>query len=195
MITHRLFRSGFVIIAALSLCAIVANASTIATFSDPAPNGDTPLFELYNTTFSGHWLGTGLNLQVPVTGLTWSDARFTMNDLTVGAAGSLSTGTIEFYKSAALGGGEILRIDFSAASLAPFGFGASSTFVGQDVHFSGPGIPGGLTHEFFAFSFANPDPTEHGFTYTAAFTSSATIPEPSALAMLGLGLCGLIRRR
>jgi hypothetical protein len=180
-------------LAPLFLVTASASAGTIATFADPAPDGSTPLFELAGTTFTGGWTGSNLTLEVPVTGNVWQNATFTMTPLTVTGIGQLSSGTLEFHKSPADGGGLVLQIDFNAAFLAPFGFGASDTFVGQVVTFTGPGIPGGLSEETFAFSFANPVYTGNGFTYTASFTSSA-VPEPSSLVLLGLGLVRVFRR-
>ncbi len=182
------------VLTTLLMASASATAGTIATFADPAPDGSTPLFELAGTAFTGGWSDANLDLQMPVTGNIWQDATFTMTPLTVVGAGQLSSGTIEFHKSVADGGGLALQIDFSAAFLAPFGFGASDIFVGQTVTFSGPGIPSGLTEETFAFSFANPVYTGDGYTYTASFTSSA-VPEPSSLLLLALGLVRVFRRR
>ncbi len=176
------------------LIAAPAVGGTVATFSDPALDGSTPLFELSGTSFTGGWFGLNLNLDMPITGSVWHDATFTLTPLTVTGPGVLDDGTIQFFKSAADGGGLALQIDFNTASLAPFGWGASDVFLGQDVTFSGPGIPPGLTSETFAFSFANPTPTSDGFTYTASFTSSA-VPEPSSLLLLALGVVKVLRRR
>jgi len=183
------------ILLAVGMLAIVtaASANTVATFADPAPDGATPLFTLAGASFTGGWSGTGLTLEVPFTGQSWNDATFTLTPLTLIGPGQLSAGTLEFFKSVPDGGGQILKIDFDFAGLALFGFGASDVF-GQAVTISGPGLPIGLTDETFAFSFANPVPTSNGYTFTAAFTSSA-IPEPTGLALLGLGVCGLLRRR
>jgi hypothetical protein len=176
------------------LAAAPAIGGTVATFSDPAADGSTPLFELSGTSFTGGWSGLNLMLDMPITGSVWPDATFTVTPLTVTGPGQLSSGTLDFFKSPADGGGLVLQIDFNEASLAPFGWGASDVFLGQDVTFSGPGIPSGLTAETFAFSFANPIPTPDGFTYTASFTSSA-VPEPASLLLLVLGAIKALRRR
>ena len=88
----------------------------------------------------------------------------------------------------------IAAISFSGGTLtSPSTFGASD-FVGQNVVFSGPIIPAGLSQESFAFSFANPVGTIEDYTVTAAFTSSA-VPEPASIALLALGALVAIRRR
>lgn len=195
MNSQAIRRSQVVVLTIFALfVSAPAVAATVATFADPAVDGSTPLFELAGTTFTGGWSGSNLDLEVPITGDVWQDATFTMLPLTVVGVGQLSSGWIEFYKSPADGGGLALRIDFDAAFLAPFGFGASDTFLGQTVTFTGPGIPAGLVDETFAFSFANPVYTGDGYTYTASFTSSA-VPEPGSLVLLGLGLLQLLRRR
>jgi hypothetical protein len=195
MFSIRIRRLWLAAVTAPALFAsISASAGTVATFADPAANGSTPLFQLAGTTFTGGWSGPNLTFEVPITGSVWSNATFTMTPLTVSGTGQLSNGTIEFHKSPAQGGGLVLQIDFNAASLAPFGFGASDFFLGQTVTFSGPGIPGGLTEETFAFSFANPVHIGDIYTYTASFTSSA-VPEPCTLLLLGLGIVRILRRR
>lgn len=173
-----------------------ANADTVATFFDPALNGSTPLFQLdaVNGVFTGGWDANvqtqQLILEVPITGSVYVDASFTMTPLTV-AGSNLSGGVITFTDA---GNAVVLTITFDAGSLfGPFGFGASA-FAGQNVTFTGPGIPAGLSQEQFAFSFANPVAVQNGFSYTASFTSSA-IPEPASLALLGLGGLMFFRRR
>lgn len=172
------------LVTACVLSSPAAEAETVATFADPAPDESTPLFTLSNDTLSGGWDANGLNLIVPFVPTTYPDALFQMTDLTVlDGAGTLSGGTIEFFDADEE---PILRIDFDAAQLlSPFGFGASE-FVGHNVIFSGPIITSPLVDEAFSFSFANQVTTPAGFTWTAAFTSSA-IPEPTALALLTLG--------
>jgi hypothetical protein len=181
------------IIVPLLLAAAPAGAGTVATFADPAPDGSTPLFDLSGTLFTGGWSGLNLTLDMPITSSVWDNVTFTMTPLSVTGPGQLGPGTIQFFKSAADGGGLALQIDFDAALLAPFGWGASDLFSSETVTFSGPGIPSGLSAETFAFSFANPEPTGDGYTYTASFTSSA-VPEPATLLLLAVGLLKLVRR-
>jgi len=128
----------------------------------------------------------------PITNDVYPDATLAMTDLAVGPLGVTSGGTIEFFDN---GGSLILRIDFDSAVLYdPFGFGASQ-LAGNDVVFSGPIITYPLVEQAFAFSFANQVNLPNGYTWTAAFTSSA-IPEPATAALLGLaGVALAIGRR
>ena len=58
-----------------------------------------------------------------------------------------------------------------------------------------------LSNESFSFSFANQEALSgnwdegFGFTATASFTSSATVPEPATMCLLGLGTLSLLRRK
>jgi hypothetical protein len=195
MRAHAVLKLPIALITASLLLVASADADTIATFADPAPDGSMPLFELDGETLSGGWSSTGLDLLTPISGDEFPDATFTMTDLTVldPDEGALSAGTIAFFDD---GGSLILQIDFDSAQLfAPFGFGAS-VLVGHDISFSGPIITIPLEEESFAFSFANQITTPDGFTWTAAFTSSA-IPEPGTLMLVVLGAValGLSRHR
>lgn len=196
MRTYGLCRLSIGVVVVGTLFAASAGADTIATFADPAPSGggDQYLFELSDTTFSGGWQDEGLDLITPWTGEVYEDATFTMTPLTVGDFGVTTGGMIQFFESA---GALILQIDFDAGQLyAPFGFGASSLVTGHNVSFSGPIISIPLEEESFSFSFANQTTTPTGFTWTAAFTSSA-VPEPTTvvLLMLGSAALALARRR
>jgi len=177
----------------------VANADTIATFSDPSPNGTQPLFAFTSAgsagTLSGSWTGTGLLLETPgVPAPDFPDARFTMAPVTATGGPTLWTlgpGRISFQNSS---GTEQMFISFNGGTLTtPVGFGGSD-FVGNGVTFGGPIIPPGLSGEAFAFSFANPIGTPENYTVTAAFTSSA-VPEPASVALLALGGMLALRRR
>jgi MYXO-CTERM domain-containing protein len=186
-------------IALVLIClATPALADTVATFADPSDTGQPSLFVVSRYTLVGGWSNPGLTLRLPIIDQVWNDVTFTMTSLSVGAGGALSGGQIEFRNNVAQGGGRILLIEFDAAQLTPFGFGAAA-FTDHTVTLSGPGIPPGLVWEnqFFAFSFANPYPLpgrDGEMGYSASFTSSAT-PEPGSLVLLGLGLLGGVRRR
>ena len=191
-----------VLVAALAAVPVLAGPVTIATFDDPAAGGNTPLFELSTdpndpnvTTLSGGWGDEGLDLVAPYSDDVFLDATFVMTDVDVlDANGTLSDGTIKFFDNNSQ---LVLQIDFDAGALfQPFGFGASA-LLGHNVTFSGPIIPSvPLTEESFSFSFANQVETTYGYTWTAAFTSSA-VPAPATLVLLAVGsiAAGCSRRR
>lgn len=175
------------------------NADTIATFADPSPNGSQPLFTFSSNggtgSLSGSWTSTGMLLETPgVAAPDIPDARLAMDP--VSATGgplvwTLGPGRIRLQNST---GTDQMIISFSGGTLtSPNGFGASD-FVGLDVSFSGPIIPGGLSGEAFAFSFANPTGTPEDYSATAAFTSSA-VPEPASIGLLLVGGLLALRRR
>ena len=193
-------RSTRCITVALALSgAAIASADTIATFADPSPDGSQPLFSFSSAgvagTLAGSWTGTGLLLETPgVAAPDFPNARFSMAGVAATGGPTLWTlgpGAINFTDS---GGNPLMTISFAGGTLtSPATFGASD-FVGQNVVFSGPIIPGGLSQEAFAFSFANPQGTIENYTVTASFTSSA-VPEPASIALLALGALAAIRRR
>lgn len=174
--------------------AVALAQSTIATFADPAADASTPLFDFDGSTLTGGWSSTGLTLLTPASPLPdFDDVTFSMTPLTASGAApfySLGGGTIEFFDGVDL----LMRIEFDGGTLAaPFGFG-SSEFASQNVVFSGPIVPPGLSGEAFAFSFANPVGSPSDFTVTASFTSSA-IPEPASMLLVLLGVPMAIRHR
>ena len=189
--------SKSLIVLVAGVAATCAHADTIATFADPALNGTTPLFS-YDAgagMLSGSWAGTGLTLQTPgLSAPDYTNVTFSMSAAAVSGShplASIGAGQIDFFdNTSAL----IMSVSWDAASLTSFGFGASQ-FAAQNVSFSGPAIPIGFTDQSFAFSFANVinNPTNGSFTATASFTSSATIPAPGALALIGMG--GLVAGR
>lgn len=178
----------------LAIPESAASTITIATFSDPAADGTTPLFELDGTTFSGGWSAPGLTLTTPQAPVDeYPNVTFNMDNLTLQDAVTLSEGKVEFFDQY---NQLLLTITFDAASLYyPFGFGASDLLF-QNVVFSGDIVPIPVSEESFAFSFANQIVTPGGFTATAAFTSSA-VPEPTSLVLLVLGAATMlaVRRR
>lgn len=185
------------LLAGFSAGALAGEESfTIATFADPSPDGDTPLFTYDGESLTGSYNLPGLELLTPGLPLQddVNDASFEMAPVEVLQADEpliiLGPGVIEFND----GNDLVLRIEFDGATLvSPFGFG-SSEFAGYNVTFSGPNVPEGLSAEAFAFAFANPQGNLEEFTVTAAFTSSA-IPEPGSLALLAIGIAAGLRRR
>ncbi len=187
---------GLAVIAAM-LVPGAAGAATIATFSDPAPDGATGLFTIVGNTLSGGWNAPGLDLVAPIDGFhVYPDATFTMTNMTFldSFGGVLSPGEIQFYDA---GHNPILHIAFNSARIfEPFGFGATvfSAEAGT-VTFTGTLLPYPITdEETFVFSFANRTPVPGGYSYTAAFTSSG-VPEPASLMLLLAGALVAARRR
>ncbi|MBN2445770.1 MAG: PEP-CTERM sorting domain-containing protein [Phycisphaerae bacterium] len=190
------FMAPLLVVAGLG--ALAASAGTIATFADPAMDGTTPLFELDGTTFSGGWDNDGMTLETPgLPSPDYDDAKMSMDDLTatpvIPGVWVLSGGTIEFTDSL---DNPVLQIDFLSATLtSEIGFGASNLYA-ENVNFTVPGSPLSFSQERFAFSFANDAQTQNGFTWTASFTSSATVvPEPGSLGLLLAGGLAVSRGR
>jgi hypothetical protein len=193
----------------LLMCFFVGFASidakaafTIATFADPSNDSDNPLFEVDFTemTFTGGWSDakTGLLLNIPYSGNTFTDAWFEMTEVEIiDAFGNTDGGEINFYANGA-STNPLLVINFESGYVSRFNFGADEMFIADNVTFTGSEITGALSEEEFSFGFANLAHLEgsqdwnDGFTATAAFTSSA-IPEPATIAMLTLG--GLLLRK
>ncbi|NOX59532.1 MAG: PEP-CTERM sorting domain-containing protein [Planctomycetes bacterium] len=175
---------------------VQASSFTVATFADPSPGSEMPLFEFSADVLSGGWSGTGLTLETLVG--DFDDVTFTMTDTTVVPVGG---GVLQFFDSMS---DLLLKIEFDSSSFSPIGFGSSDpTGV---VTMSGPVIEVGFGvlsiggEETFSFAFANQVGTPADFTTTAAFTSSTTstpIPEPVSLMLLagGAGFVMLRRRQ
>jgi hypothetical protein len=172
-----------------------AQAVTIATHADPAQNNSTPLFTTSASAVTGNWSGTGLTLDVPVAGMTFTDVQMDMGAVTR-AGSALGAGTVKFFTTDI--NAPIFQVDFTSGTIfEPFGLGASFVSA-QDATFSGSAVTGmSFENEQFAFSFANPVSLGQGVnTYTASFTSSAdVVPEPASMAILGLGIAALARRK
>jgi len=171
-----------------------AQAVTIATHQDPALNGTTPLFNVTAGSVTGSWIGTGLTLDLPVSASVFSDVKMDMASVTR-VGNTLGAGTVKFFTSDI--NAPIFQVDFNGGTIfEPFGVGASFISA-QDVTFSGSAVNSlQFDNEQFAFSFANPVSGQNGNSYTASFTSSAdVVPEPASMAILGLGVAALARRK
>lgn len=207
--------------ACLTLTSVPSMGAVIATFADP----DTLSFSFADTGSNTDGFGdlTALNndisVNLPVLGLTFSDASYTMTDTGGGALSTTSqSDTTGGLVEAVFEGGKVeIRTDIAEHGLAPndllltisfdmavgiFGtvFGADS-LMGHNVSFSGPALNGLVpTAEQFSFTSVNLAPFEsvrspadmEDWTSTTSFTSSATlVPVPPAVWLLGSGLVGL----
>lgn len=206
----RLNGIGFLVMCVITLCTTWAGAvtSTIATFADPAADSTTPLFEvdLTNGFIRGGWddSQTNLTLNVVYSGHTFNDAFFTMTPVSYSGdiTGGVTGGGVIMFRMDGQGSGTtaitpLIRIEFDSAYISLTGFGAVEMFTASNITITGTEIDIPLTNESFSFSFANYAPLSEGegFTATAAFTSSATIPEPATLTLLGAGLLMALTRK
>lgn len=178
---------------------------TIATFDDPALSSTTHLFEvnLTNNLITGGWddSQTNLDLDVVYSGNTFYDAFFVIIPVSYTgniAGGITGSGTIKFFAdNQSTSTTPLIQIDFDSANISLNSFGALELFSTNVVTIHGTEIGVPLTDEAFSFSFANQValPIDHGYTATAAFTSSA-VPEPATVFLLGIGgLITVSRRR
>lgn len=204
-----------VLLVILSCGLAQATPVTVATFADPAVDGNTPLFtvDLNNGVITGGWPDsqTGLDLIVlSDIDNPFEDVFFEMAPVSYGGditGGETGGGIIKFFADGQdTSTTPLIQIAFEKAHLAPFSFGATDLFFTNDsVTITGSEleIVGSLTDESFAFSFANHMPLSggwsNGYTVTASFTSSAvvssTVPEPVTVCLLGLGTLALLRKR
>ncbi len=192
-----------------SLCALAVTttafvsstqAATFLTFADPSQGSSTPLFTLSAGLLTGGWSGMNLTLETPgISQPDYANATFEFDPVMATQVGgtaffTLGAGQIRFFEAG--GVTLIARINFTGGQLSPSGFG-SSEFAGFGVTFSGPVIDPFIPfNEAFAFSFANQVGTPTNYTATAAFTSSGNnIPAPASIALMGLGLLVVARRR
>ena len=189
----------------LPISATQAASVTVATFADPSGNATDPLFTVNwtNSTVNGGWadIKGGLNLQIPLTGVSFANAWFVMDQLAItntivfggSTYGQTGAGQVRFYEDGSTTN-PLLCIDFITGYVGRQ-FLAADEFYGNNVTITGSAIPFALSYEQFSFSFANvtsflPD----GFNSTASFTSSA-VPEPATICLLGLGALSLLRRK
>ncbi len=198
------------ILAVLAFCQL-ATATTIATFEDPTVGVATSdyMFDAVDGaggtgTISGSWTGAGLDLAIPgVLGAAgYQDVIFefaaTPYTGTCRYGADVGQGWFRFVDSS--NNQEILRVDFNSAFFTRWGLAADNFDDPDNVKFTVFGTQKNLEDEAFSFGFANVNflpsrtsPTE--LTSTAAFSSSAEMPEPASLALLLLGGAAILRRR
>jgi PEP-CTERM motif len=215
---NNISRFGGILLAFFVVGVISVDAkasSTIVTFDDPSTGSGSSLFTVDFTQekFTGGWAAPGLTLVTP-TG-TYANAWFEMSNVTitstttitgVGKFGQVGPGEINFYANPT-SITPLVTIDFESGLVSRYGFDGSDEtpdgeIIAANVTIKGSAIPyTTLSDEQFSFSFANvaklPGHTSlnDGFTATAAFTSSAEIPEPATLCLLGLGALNLLRSK
>ncbi len=192
--------------AILSCGLAQAQTETIATFADPSMDAGNPLFTVDNISeyITGGWadIETGLSLEIPYSGNTYSDAFFTMTDVVYSggtSGGNTGGGTIKLFADGQnTSTTPLIQISFDSGHVTPFSFGAMDMFYSDGVTITGSEIASPLMDESFAFSFANQTALsgswENGYTATASFTSSA-VPEPATICLLGLGCLLFSRNR
>jgi hypothetical protein len=177
-------RTSLVVVVALIMLGLptaAAETSTIVTFSDPAPDANTPLFALVGNQFLGGWSGPNLTLLTPGLTLTGDlmDAKFSMTPVVatpvVPGYFALSGGTIDFVD---VSNSVVFQITFGSATLQTVSGFAANDLQLNNVVFRDPAqFEWAFGEDSFAFSFANPTEIPGGYSWTASFTSSA-IPEP-----------------
>ena len=194
----------------ISVNAKAGESETIATFEDPSGNSNNPLFTVVFATSTingyirGGWSGDGLTLEIPynTSSPSFDNVWFFMPDVTIYSDGATGHGTIKFFEDGdPVTATPLVEINFDSGFVSRFGFGAENEFVAENVTIASSKIIGTFLDEQFSFSFVNKkklagQPNQiAGFTATAAFTSSAVIPEPATICILSLGALSLIRRK
>ena len=187
---------------------------TLATFADPSPNSSNYLFKVDFTQMkiTGGWTddNPGLTLEIPCSNYTvengnaFQNAWFEMTVVNITSAytmfGQTDAGIINFYENGTTTD-PLVIINFESGTVSRYGLGANEIFTANNVTITGSEIPSPISNEQFSFAFANlaklPGHTNwtDGFTATAAFTSSAVVPEPATVCLLGLGALSLISRK
>lgn len=188
---------------ALMGAASLSQAFTLATAADPTScyPGSAMFYTGYNE-ISGEWTGSGLNLIIPETGMTYENVSFRMDSVyKSGSHGEYGPGSLTFYTDCT---DNLLTFTWDKSYVyAPFGFGASDfnsganpTYGNVSVHGDAIAGLGEFTNVQFAFSFANPYNGGDYNSYSAAFTSSAeAVPEPASLALIAAGVAAAAARR
>ena len=187
-----------------------AGSVTVATFSDPSGEASSPLFKVdwANSLINGGWADSqnNLDLQIVLPGANavFADAWFIMDPLVITSTiifggqkwGTTDSGQIRFYADGT-STNPVLIIDFLAGFIGRQFLAAEEQFAANTVVITGSAIPYALSYEQFSFSFANVTNFNvgDGFTSTASFTSSAVVPEPATLCLLGLGSLLIIRKK
>jgi len=189
-----------------------AQAVTVATFADPTANSSTSSNTMFTIDLVSHTINAGWpdllpNLNLEIGDTTYYDAYFTMTTVSYAGniyGGTTGGGTIKFFKNNQNSiSTPLIQISFQSASISPYSLGAANQFFapGSNVVITGSEVTGSLTNDAcFSFSFANQMPKNgdwnNGYTVTAAFTSSAEVPEPASLGLFGVSwLMVLIRKR
>lgn len=179
----------------LMAVSVRAESITIATFADPAADETTTLF-VYDAAaheLSGGWDAPGLTLET-VSGV-YENVTFSMLPVFIDGFGEADPGVISFFDD---NDDPIFTISFGSAHLSIIGFGATEFLATDDIVFSGSILPLPVFAESFSFAFANQTAIGGNGSYsvTASFTSSGElVPEPTSLALLGLGGWVAWRRR